>query len=218
MHPSPVFHTASSAQNIAFARKRGFGQLSINGSFGPLAAHVPFVLDASGEVAFLHLVRSNPILAALDQPSPALLAVSGPDGYMSPDWYGVPDQVPTWNYVAVHLRGSLERLPDTRLGEVLDLISDEFERRLAPKPPWRAEKMDPQVRARMMRAIVPVRMRVEEVQGTWKLSQNKPDEVRLAAAQAAPDGAGQELHALAELMREIARDPQETVDSSRGAP
>ena len=33
------------------------------------------------------------------------LIVEGPEGYISPDWYGVADQVPTWNYVAVHLVG-----------------------------------------------------------------------------------------------------------------
>jgi len=212
MHPNPVFRTATLDQNIAFARSRGFGQLSINGGFGPLAAHVPFVLEDTGEAAILHLVRSNPILSALDQPLPALLAVTGPDGYVSPDWYGVPDQVPTWNYVAVHMRGSLERLPETRLGEVLDLLSDAFESQLASKTPWRADKMDGQVRARMMRAIVPLRMTVEEVQGTWKLSQNKPDDVRLAAARSVAEGIGQERNALAELMRDLPRDGQETVD------
>lgn len=213
MHPNPAFRAASKDRNLAFARARGFGQLGINGGFGPLVAHVPFVLDDSGETAYLHLVRSNPILAALDQPLPALLSVTGPDGYMSPDWYGLPDQVPTWNYVAVHLRGPLERMPDARLGEVLDLVTDAFEQRLAPKSPWRAEKMDKQVRARMMRAVVPVRIAVEEVEGTWKLSQNKPDAVRLAAAEAAPSGIGQELAALAELMRDFAPDEHEGMDS-----
>lgn len=218
MHPNPVFHTASPDQNIAFARERGFGQLSINGSFGPLAAHVPFVLDSPGDVAFLHLVRSNPLIAALDEPLPALLAVSGPDGYISPDWYGVPEQVPTWNYVAVHLRGVVERLPEPRLAEVLDLLSEDFERRLAPKAPWRAEKMDGQIRARMMRAIVPVRLVVEDVRGTWKLSQNKPDAARLAAAKAVPSSTGQDLDALAELMRELAPDARENVDSPTSRP
>ena len=218
MHPNPAFHTATEAQNIAFARARGFGQISINGSYGPLVSHVPFVIEEAGDAALLHLVRSNPILAALDQPLPALLAVSGPDGYVSPDWYGTPDQVPTWNYVAVHLRGSLSRLPDTRLGEVLDRLTDEYERRLAPKTPWTAGKMDPQVRARMMRAIVPVRLAIEEVRGTWKLSQNKPDDARLGAAAAIATGTntGQELAALAELMREFRPDPDEAVDSSSG--
>jgi transcriptional regulator len=34
------------------------------------------------------------------------IIVSGPDGYVSPDWYEMKDQVPTWNYVTVHLKGN----------------------------------------------------------------------------------------------------------------
>ena len=201
MHPNPAFRTATQQQNLGFARARGFGQLGVNGGFGPLAAHVPFVIDAAGEAAYLHLVRSNPIVAALDQPLPALLAVTGPDGYISPDWYGLADQVPTWNYVAVHLRGPLERLPDARLPEVLAMTTALFERQLAPKAPWRMEKMDAQVRDRMMRAIVPVRLVIEAVDGTWKLGQNKPEAARLAAAAAVAGGVGQERAALGALMR-----------------
>ena len=213
MHPNPAFHTATDEQNIAFARARGFGQLAVNGGYGPLLAHVPFVIDEAGETVLLHLVRSNPIVGALDQSLPALLAVSGPDGYVSPDWYGLPDQVPTWNYVAVHLRGSLQRLPDAELGEVLARLTADFETRLAPKAPWHDGKMDPQVRDRMMRAIVPVQLNVEEVRGTWKLSQNKPDAARLGAASAIAGGVGQELAALAELMRDFGRRADEDVDS-----
>ncbi len=218
MHPYPAFDKASQDQSIAFARTRGFGQLSVNGGFGPLAAHVPFVLDDDGKAAYLHLARANPILAALDQPLPALLAVTGPDAEVSPDWYEMPDQVPTWNYVAVHLRGALERLPDAELPEVLDRVSAAFEDRLAPKPPWRASKMDPDKRMRMMRAIVPVRLNVEVVNGTWKLGQNKPDPARLSAADALPGGIGQEREALAELMRNFTRAGQDNVDIPPASP
>jgi SAM-dependent methyltransferase len=110
---------------LAFAAKRGFGVLSVNGTEGPLAAHVPFVFDKDGMVE-MHLVRSNPI-ARMEGPVPALLAVQGPDAYISPDWYGAADQVPTWNYVAVHLRGVLHPLPVEALEPHLDALSAEFE-------------------------------------------------------------------------------------------
>lgn len=214
MHPNPVFRGRPEAANLDFAGERGFGQLSVNGSLGPLAAHVPFVVEADGSAVLTHLVRSNPIIAALEQPVPALLAVTGPDGYVSPDWYGLPDQVPTWNYVAVHLRGTLERLPDSRLGEVLDRMSGEFERRLAPKPPWRIDKMGAGVAARMMRAIVPVRLAVETVEGTWKLGQNKPEAARIGAADNVAAGAGHELGHLSALMRQLPEDPPKDMDRS----
>jgi transcriptional regulator len=201
MHPNPVFRDTPTARNLALARERGFGVLSVNGGSGPLMAHVPFVVNAEGTEAYLHLMRSNPIARALQQDLPAVLAVSGPDGYVSPDWYDMPDQVPTWNYVAVHLRGSLTRMADIRLREVLDLLSAEFETRLAPKPAWLSAKMTPEAMSRMMRMIQPVKLEIGSVDGTWKLNQNKPDAARMNAADAIPNGVGQELAALSALMR-----------------
>jgi transcriptional regulator len=204
MHPNPVFHTADAQANLKFARDRGFGVLAVNGAEAPLLSHVPFLVSQDGRTADLHLVRSNPIARALDAPLAARIAVSGADGYISPDWYGVPDQVPTWNYVAVHLTGQLERLPDEALLDLLDRQSALFETRLAPKAPWTTGKMDAEALRKMMRMIVPCRMVIEDIQGTWKMSQNKPDDVRLAAAeQMEATGFGAEVPALARAMREV---------------
>ena len=202
MHPNPIFRTAPEQQNLAFARNRAFGMLGINASDGPLLAHVPFLLNADGTSLDLHLVRSNPIARAIPEPTPAVIAVTGPDGYVSPDWYGIEDQVPTWNYVAVHLRGMIRLLPQDDMRDMLDRQSDHFERTLLPKPMWKTAKVAPDILDRMMRQIVPARMTVTAVHGTWKLNQNKPDAVRLAAAdhlQAA--GLGIESDHLAQLMR-----------------
>lgn len=200
MHPNPVYHTGDDAKNLAFAATRAFGVLAVNGADGPMLSHVPFLLQ--DRTAWLHLVRSNPVARALEMPQPAVIAVSGPDSYVSPDWYGVADQVPTWNYVAVHLRGTLELLPEGELHDLLDRQSALFEERLRPKEPWITAKMTPEVLARMMRAIVPCRMHVDTVDGTWKFSQNKPDAVRLRAADGVETaGIGSGLAELAALMR-----------------
>ncbi len=78
-------------------------------------ANIPFVLSPDGKVGDLHLLKSNPIARMLVAPLPARLAVSGPDSYVSPDWYRLDGQVPTWNYVAVHLTGILERQSESEL-------------------------------------------------------------------------------------------------------
>jgi transcriptional regulator len=204
MHPNPAFRQTAAARSLAFVRERGFGTLMVNGPEGPLAAHVPFVLDKEGKVADLHLVRSNPVFRLIGTEVSAVLAVTGPDGYISPDWYGIEDQVPTWNYVAVHLRGNLSARPDDTLRGHLDEVSAAFESRLLPKQPWLADKMPDDLLARMMRTIVPCRLTVAEVQSTWKLGQNKPEAARLAAAKAlVGHGPGQETEALAGLMRNV---------------
>lgn len=182
--------------------------LTVNGKAEPLISHVPFTI--SDQRVDLHLVRSNPIARLVKAPTPAKIAVTGPHSYISPDWYGVEDQVPTWNYVAVHLTGMLEPLPASDLRPVLDTLSEEFETRLAPKPVWKANKMSDEALEKMMRMIQPFRFTIHDVQSTYKLSQNKPDAVRLAAAaKVATDGIGTDTQAIARLMATLTtKDPK----------
>jgi transcriptional regulator len=201
MHPNPAFRQEPRILNLALARHRGFGTLCLNGDPAPLLSHVPFWLDETGAEAELHLVRSNPIARHVDGPRPAVIAVMGPDGYISPDWYGDPAQVPTWNYVAVHLRGTIRPAPEEDMRRHLDRVSAQFENRLAPKRPWTADKMPPDALARMMRSILPFRFSVEEVEGTWKLNQNKTDAMRAAAAEEVRHSpVGHEVATLSALM------------------
>ena len=200
MHPNPAFRQTARAQNLAFAKERGFGTLAVSSEDGPLLSHVPFLLSEDGETADLHLVRSNPIARAR-APQDAAIAVTHGDAYVSPDWYGANDQVPTWNYVAVHLRGRLHPCPHAEMHEMLKRQSALYENRLA-KTPWTTEKMTPDVLDRMMRQILPFRFVISDVQGTWKLNQNKPDDARLAAADAIEaNGLGIETAWVASLMR-----------------
>ena len=204
MHPNPIFHTKEDKANIDFARERAFGVVAVNGPEGPIMAHVPFLIAKDGNELEMHLMRSNPLARVLKAPMTAKIAVSGADGYISPDWYGVLDQVPTWNYVAVHLTGILERLPQEGLRDLLDRQSAHFENQLQPKVPWKTAKMTPAVLDMMMRQIVPCRMTVTAVDGTWKLNQNKPDAVRLRAAdQVDAHGMGSQTGHLAALMRGV---------------
>ena len=202
MHPNPAFRTTPQDANLAFARARGFGILSVNGAEGPLAAHVPFLLAPDGGFAELHLARSNPVgRACAAGPVAAVIMVSGPDAYISPDWYGIDDQVPTWNYIAVHLRGWLSALPETALQPHVDALSAEHERRLLPKKPWVSDKMSEGAMPRMLRMILPFRFEVASVEGTWKLNQNKVPEVRRSAADQLAQQADAGAQAIAALIR-----------------
>lgn len=199
MHPNPIFRSQDRAKSLALAARRGFGVLTVNGENGPLAAHVPFVLSADQTVVGFHLMRSNPIARSRD--AKALLAVSGPDAYISPDWYGVEQQVPTWNYVAIHLRGTLKKLPAAALEPHLRALSTEFETRLLPKPVWELDKVSPENRHKMMRMLVPVALEITGIDATWKLGQNKPESAQVSAADALKTSAtGAETAALSALM------------------
>ena len=208
MHPSPLFRQASRAANLAFARERGFGILAVgtDEADGPLLSHIPFLLAEDGNAVHAHLARPNPILRCLEEGErPAVLAVGGPDGYISPDWYEAdPGLVPTWNYVAVHLRGVLRLRPEETIRGHLDELAAQFEERLSPKRPWRTTKVPERQLEALMRAILPIELEVERVDGTWKLNQNRPDAARLAAAgHMEASGLGMETALLADLMRNL---------------
>jgi len=214
MHPNPIYRRTPDARAFALVRDRAFGQLTVH-SDGILAAHVPVLLSKDTATIDLHLVRSNPIVRTLTTPQDALLSIMGPDGYVSPDWYGADDQVPTWNYAAVQLRGTLELLDQNTIRDVLDRLSAHFENQLL-KTPWTTAKMTPAVLDKMMRQIVPCRLTITDVQSTFKLNQNKPDEVRLRAADAMEtSGIGHGTAALAALMR---NPPEETYAADDVAP
>ncbi len=201
MHPNPIFRSQDHEKSLAFATDRGFGTLSVNGDNGPLAAHIPFVFNADRSRVGFHMLRSNPVARAA---GPALLAVNGPDGYISPDWYGSPELVPTWNYVAVHIRGTLSILGPEALEPHLRALSDEFERRLLPKPIWNLDKVSRDAREKMMRILVPAELDISHIDATWKLGQNKPEAAITGAAHGLKSSAlGAETAALAALMEDI---------------
>jgi transcriptional regulator len=176
--------------------------LAVNGPSGPLTASIPALLSESGNHLEFHLVRSNPIAEALKEKTDAVFLVNGPDSYVSPDWLGVPDQVPTWNYVSARVEGVATRHSDTDLLPLLDRLSAHFEEQLLPKQPWVSSKMAKDALTRMLRSIVPCSLNVRQIHATWKLSQNKADGVRQrAATELERFGIGQSIEYLADLMR-----------------
>ncbi|MFT3967511.1 MAG: FMN-binding negative transcriptional regulator [Sphingobium sp.] len=182
MHPTAAFHWQDRDAMRAFVAERSFGALFAMTPEGPRVAHVPVIWQGDDRIAF-HLARGNALTAHLDGVE-ALFTAQGPDAYVSPDWYGLDDQVPTWNYIAVELQGQVRREPDDALLPLIDALSAEHERRLAPKSAWTRAKMRPGSAEKMMRGIAAFTLSVTDWRGTRKLNQNKPEAARLAVADA----------------------------------
>lgn len=158
---------------------------------------MPFVWLDDDRIGF-HLSSSNKLASDIGS-GRALIVVNGPHAYVSPDWYGLEDQVPTWNYVAVELKGEVSAIAPESLPTLIDMLSQENEKRLAPKAIWTRDKMTPGVFERMLGAIVGFEMHVTDWHGTRKLGQNKSVEAR-ASVSVALSAAGEE--ATAAFMRE----------------
>jgi len=204
MYTPPMFKPDRAA-SLAFGQARGFATVCAFDGSKPIASLVPFYLDYADDGtarAAFHVARHNPLVRLAGGTSSWLLAVSGADAYVSPDWYVSPDQVPTWLYQAVHLTGTVRQLSDDELAVQIDTLSAKFENWLAPKKPWTTSKMTAGRLEAMKKAIVGLVMTVEDVEGSFKLNQHKSeaDYAAVAGALASQPEAGSQQ--IAQLMRE----------------
>jgi transcriptional regulator len=163
-----------------------FGTLISVVEGAPCVTHVPFVLD--GDALLGHLARANPHSGHLG--GPALATFIGPHAYVSPRWYRDPaGEVPTWNYVVVHVHGTPEVVDAApllaRMGAAFD-------------PTW-----TPGSRAgELLPAIVAFRLPLERVEVKLKLSQNKAP-VDAHRVLTALDGGPESERAVATWMRRV---------------
>jgi len=201
MYIPPHFKVDDLAAAHELIERHPFGTLIV-GLDGRLeATHLPFLLDRSkGANGALraHMARANPAWRAFETGAEALAIFLGPEGYISPDWYDSAQQVPTWNYVAVHAYGVPRVLDDDGAARLVDALSERHEAALLPKPPWTSAKLDPEFFAKLRRAIVAFEIGVTRVEMKAKLSQNKTAADIAGAAvalEARGDQASRVLHA-----------------------
>ncbi|OZB13518.1 MAG: hypothetical protein B7X53_15920 [Hyphomonas sp. 34-62-18] len=196
MHPSPHFRETDLGVLLARMTAYPLALVAVNGAAAPLAVHTPVIARQEGDgiVLRFHLSAANPVTARLLAGAAATLVFTGPDAYISPDWYGdVPDQVPTWNYLSVEAEGEVTALGPEGAAAFLDDVSAVFEAGLLPKPPWTRAKMKPAAFDAMLKGIRAFEMRPRRLEGITKLGQNKTPEMRAGVIEALdgqPGGAG----------------------------
>ncbi len=176
------------------------------------ATHGPVVLDADrGEYGALrfHLAHANPTAHALDGARDVLLVFTGPEAYISPDWYEAEQLVPTWNYAAVHAWGRPAPMDDAALCRLLDDLSAEQEQQIPGKRPWTTAKLDEDRYRKMRRAIIGFDMVVSCLDAKWKMDQNKSLADRQGARAALDALGGERRTALAAVMASQEVNPSE---------
>jgi transcriptional regulator len=203
MYRPPAFARDDPDELYAALAHAGLFTVVTNGPDGFAASHVPLLLDRdAGERGALlgHVARANPQWRT---PGPALVIVHGPDAYMSPSLYATkatnPRVVPTWNYVAVHVRGELVVHDDPAwVTDLVTRLTDQHERERDEQ--WSVADAPADYIAAMAKAIVGIEIRIDRMEGAWKLSQNRPAEDRASIVERF--GAGTpDQRAVAELMR-----------------
>ncbi|WP_321488989.1 FMN-binding negative transcriptional regulator [uncultured Hyphomonas sp.] len=180
MHPSRRYLVTDPATLRQRILEHPFAVISAVSDGQPVAAHAPVLPSGEGEALSLrfHLSVANPVTKALLAGSSVLAVFTGPHAYVSPDWYGLEDQVPTWNYISVEAAGPVTRLDDAAMRQLIDDLSDHFEADLAPKPIWKTAKMTPALLEALYRGLVAFDLRPQRFEGIAKLNQDKPASAR----------------------------------------
>jgi transcriptional regulator len=161
----------------AFVRRHGFAALVTADGGRPVATHVPIELvrDAGGaRVLEGHVAKANPHWRSWRDGARALAVFAGPHAYVSSTWYDH-ENVPTWNYQAVHLSGPLEVVHDREeLLAMLRRLSEHYEP-AGVEPRFEVDRMTPRLRDAELLGIVGFRIRVDAVEAAFKLSQNRDE-------------------------------------------
>lgn len=168
---------------LEVANRYPFGLLISTVDHEPVVSHLPMLLEAGpGSLVVIgHMARANPHAEILRSGGRALVVFSGPHGYVSPYWYETPG-VPTWNYITVHLKGRVRVVDET--GEVRGLIERMIERF---ESGTEAEQRRQELVGRFQHLLTQITgfaVDVEQMEGKFKLSQNRPlvDQRRVAGA------------------------------------
>ncbi|MBI1243379.1 MAG: FMN-binding negative transcriptional regulator [Alphaproteobacteria bacterium] len=206
MYVPRTFASPSDAASARLIDTYGFAVLVACASDGvPMVSHVPILRDGARGVLVGHLARPNhqvEVLADCARAGREVLAVfQGPHGYISPRWYASPrNNVPTWNYAAVHVYG-VPRLVDDApsVRRIVDDLTEQYERRA-----WTLDTQTEDYIARQLRAIIGFEIPLARVEGKFKMSQNRNAADRDGAIAALEASERADDRELAKAMREAA--------------
>ena len=176
----PHFEETDAATLHALVRAHPLATWIVQHQGELLVNHIPFLLDAErGEHGTLlgHVARANPVWRALAAGAPSVAVFTGPQAYISPNWYPSKHAhgkaVPTWNYATVHAHGVPQAFDDpARVLEVVTRLTQAHE--AAQALPWQVADAPADYIANMLKAIVAIEIPVQRWVGKWKVSQNRP--------------------------------------------
>lgn len=164
-------------------------------------AHVPLlVTEQAGRLLLAgHVARANAFAKLVIEEANVTAVFVSPSAYVSASFYERPsEQVPTWNYAAVHVRGRLRALDDAELALHLTAMAARFE---GAQDPWTPSLLTPSFFADLRRAIVGFSIEAIDVKAKAKLSQNRSEADRDRVERALASSEAPDARAVADLMR-----------------
>jgi len=179
----PAAFELSDEEGLQLVERLGFAHLVTVGGDGLVATALPLLVErdtGSSGALVGHMARANPHWRSWSASQPALAIVAGPDGYVSPSWYAAKREtgrvVPTWNYVVVHVQGTVVAHDDPDwLADQVRRLTDHHE--LGRTDPWSVDDAPVDYVTARLAGIVGVELVIERIEAKAKLSQNRSGDV-----------------------------------------
>ncbi|MEC1554766.1 FMN-binding negative transcriptional regulator [Bacillus haynesii] len=174
MYIPKYFKVENVDETLDFVQKNSFGTIVTTEQGKPIATHLPLGFNKKGDDYYItgHVAYGNPQWRTFETCKDVLVMFQGPHAYISSSWYGHED-VPTWNYQAVHIYGQASILERDELIEELTVMMEKYEKHRENPILW--DNLSPQLLENQLKAIVGFKIQVENIQAAYKLSQNQND-------------------------------------------
>lgn len=157
-----------------FVQKNSFGTIVTTKQGKPIATHLPLQLIKEGDTYYItgHMAYGNPQWRTFETSEDVLVMFQGSHAYISSSWYEE-ENVPTWNYQAVHVYGTASILGEEELKQDLTKLLQKYEKHRTNPVLW--DNLSPKLLEKELKGIVGFKIKVKEIQAAYKLSQNRND-------------------------------------------
>lgn len=175
MYVPAKFQASSPDEVEKFIQENGFATLVGQLDGRPIATHTPLMFreKENGDKTLVgHISAANAQVKCFDGKQEMMAVFMEHHTYVSSGWYDHVN-VPTWNYIAVHVYGKASTIKGERLKNDLHKLVDKYE---GDHPEaFKVDHMPEEMLAREMKGIVGFEINVSHVEASYKLSQNRDD-------------------------------------------
>jgi transcriptional regulator len=169
MYVPKHFQNQNTGEIQDFIRHNSFGIL-ISKSDRLIATHIPMELSEDGTKLAGHISKANPQWKSFNDRDEVMAIFNGPHAYVSSSWYDH-ENVPTWNYIAAHVYGTISIIEGEPLRLALKTMMQRYEQH--EKKPLALEDLSTEYLDRAVKGVVGFEIKIHSIEAAYKLSQNR---------------------------------------------
>ncbi|WP_026022957.1 FMN-binding negative transcriptional regulator [Paenisporosarcina sp. TG20] len=174
MYIPPYFKLQNLEEMHEIITTYGFATLTSIHQGSLTATHLPLLLNEDRTELIGHFAKGNRQWVDIEGQE-VLVVFHGPHCYISPSWYETQTNVPTWNYLTVHVNGTVQLMKDEdpRLWQSMLNLTEKYEDTTSI---YELNNVDPGYISSLSKGVVGFTISIDRIEGKAKLSQNHPKE------------------------------------------